>query len=209
MARYTAPPANTVSAVKAWLAAHGITETSQPTNDWIEFSAPVSTMEKLLGAEYEWFSHSGRAAIPRTMKYSIPEHLHAVVDMVTPTTAFYAPQTPGISESHSSQSQGIASPAASNTCSNGVTPDCLKKNYNVDYNSTGSVTVASTLMLGLGANHNDYAQFARTYVPGLKDFKDISVQGGTNTRSTNQDTILEGNLVQLPIVLYILFANIL
>lgn len=49
----TAPPKANVEAVKAWLIASGIKESdiSAPSSDWLEFSAPVSQIEKLLDAK--------------------------------------------------------------------------------------------------------------------------------------------------------------
>lgn len=88
--KMTAPDAKDVAAVKTWLAAHGITETSQSSPDWISFTVPVSKMEKLLNTKYEMFTHSTQGlSVARTTKYSVPQSLHHIIDLITPTTAFY------------------------------------------------------------------------------------------------------------------------
>lgn len=191
VALFTAPAPGNVAAVKSWLAANGIFKVSQPTNDWIEFTAPVSTMEKLLSTEYHWYSQPGadiKEGIPRTTQYSVPKSLRDIIGMITPTTAFYNPMKP-VGE------QGNGTLIKRTTCNtNEITPSCINSLYDVDYTSKGSALVASTLLIGLGASHSDYAMFGKEYIPGLQDFKDVSVAGGSNPGSGDENDILEGNL---------------
>lgn len=190
IASYTAPSVGHAEAVKAWLAAAGITQVSQPSSDWIEFTVPVHQLESLLDAKYEWFSHGKTGTkVPRTTKYSVPQALHSMIDLVTPTTAFYSSMEPHAQTTPNTETQSIDARAACTGSS--ITPACINSLYNVDYTSAGGVTVASTGLLGIGANHTDYAQFGRTYVSGLKDFKDISINGGVNNGDGSK---LEGNL---------------
>lgn len=100
---------------------------------------------------------------------------------MTPTTAFYSSVIPY------ADAESGSSPAFVNF----TTPAWIRSTYNVDYNSTGSQTVATTGFLGIGANHTDFAAFGSQFVPGLKDFKDVSVNGGGNSGDGSQ---LEGNL---------------
>ncbi|OAA74834.1 family S53 protease-like protein [Akanthomyces lecanii RCEF 1005] len=192
VASYTAPAAGNVEAVKAWLASNGVTEVSQPTNDWVEFTAPVSVMEKLLGTTYQMYTHPDSASaqgIPRTTEYSVPRNLHSIIDMVTPTTAFYNPVKP-VAEKGAKVSVGKRA-----TCDpSAITPSCINSLYDVDYTSKGNSLVASTLLIGLAASHSDYSTFSSDFAPGLQDFQDISVSSGSNPGSGDQNTLLEGNL---------------
>lgn len=201
--KYSAPAAADVAAVKAWLADSGITEVTMPTNEyvfplpiipfrakrtiltncisWIEFSAPVSKMESLLGSKYEWFVHLETGEkVPRTKQFSVPQNLHDLIDVVTPTTVLYHNMGPSV---HSSP---LAAGAAGLT-----SPASIKSAYNVDYKGTGNTLVGTTGFLGVGASHQDYASFGSQFSPGLKDFKDVSVNGGSNN---GDGSTLEGNL---------------
>lgn len=160
---------------------------------WIEFTAPVSTMEKMLDTTYNFYQPADASlnakAIPRTTKYSVPQGLHEMIGMITPTTAFYNPVR-GQAEPVMAKQQRSA--AAS--CQTAITPACIKSLYDVDYTSKGNALVASTLLIGLAGSHSDYAKFGQAYVPGLKDFKDVSVSGGSNPGSGSNDILTEGNL---------------
>lgn len=143
---------------------------------------PVHQMESLLGAKYEWFTHaSSGLKVPRTTQFSVPRDLHSMIDVVTPTTAFYSSVGPR------EVNQGALGAGASSPL---ISPDKIRSLYNVDYNSTGSQLGATSGLIGVGASHSDFADFGRNFVPGLKDFKDQSVNGGQNSGSSD----LEGNL---------------
>ncbi|KAM3430033.1 hypothetical protein NHJ13734_007916 [Beauveria thailandica] len=179
--KYTAPAEADVAAVEAWLVSSGITDITMPTNDWLEFSVPVSKMESLLGTKYEWFVHVETGEkVPRTKEFSVPQNLHSLIDVVTPTTVLYHNINPHTHD-------GALSAAADGATS----PASIKSAYNVDYKGTGNTLVASTGFLGVGASHTDYLSFGRQFSPGLKDFKDVSVNGGSNSGDGSQ---LEGNL---------------
>lgn len=141
-AAMVAPPAENIAAVKAWLTGAGIAESdiSQPNSGWISFSAPVSTMELLLAAEYESFWNSvDNVSVDRTMKYSVPASLHSMIDMVTPTTALYSKIQPQVSSAPAKNSTISARQTCDGTS---ITPSCINSLYNVDYTSSGSAIVA-------------------------------------------------------------------
>ncbi|TQW00051.1 family S53 protease-like protein [Cordyceps javanica] len=190
IASFTAPAEGSVEAIKSWLAANGISEVSQPTNDWIEFTVPIHQMESLLDTKYEWFIHETGAKIPRTTKYSVPEGLHSMIDMITPTTAFYNNVDAHAQETDITANKGIQRRAGCNS-DGSMDPSCINQHYNVDYTSTGSQLVATTGMLGLGANHQDYARFGNAFVPNLKDFQDVTLGNAPNS---GNGSALEGNL---------------
>lgn len=139
-------------------------------------------MESLLGAQYEWYTHSGTGLkVPRTTKFYVPEALHSMIDVVTPTTAFYS----AIGGQTSNSVLGTAGSSPE------ISPDKIKSIYNVDYNSTGSQLGATSGLIGVGASHSDYASFGRKFVPGLKDFADQSVNNGHNSGSGDLEGCLD------------------
>ncbi|KAK8148370.1 hypothetical protein G3M48_010347 [Beauveria asiatica] len=182
--KYTAPADSHVAAVKAWLASAGVNNVAHD-NDWLEFTAPVSKMEALLDAKYEWFTHASTGLrLPRTKQYSVPENLHSVIDVITPTTALYHNMGPEKSN------KGAHSKRQTDT--DLTTPAYIRSAYNVDYTSKGSQTIATSAFQSVGASHSDFAAFAEQYQPGLADFTDISVNGATNDGQAGQEP--EGNL---------------
>lgn len=152
-------------------------------------------MESLLDANYELFGHHTlQNLIPGTQKYSIPKGLHGIIDLVTPTNAFYSNMGPTVQDTPA-QEQVEGSLDSRATCNtNAITPSCINSLYNVDYTSKGSVTAASTLFIDVAASHSDFQTFSNRYTPGAKDFQDVSVSGGRNPGSGDQNTLLEGNL---------------
>lgn len=147
-------------------------------------------MESLLSTKYQTFLHqTENRAVPRTMQYSVPESLHGMIDMITPTTAFYSKIAPGVS---APENEPISKRATCNT--NVVTPSCIRSLYNVDYTSKGQATVATTEFIQIAASHDDFEQFGQAYQSGLQDFTDVSVSGGSNPGSGDENALLEGNL---------------
>nr|POF17763.1 tripeptidyl-peptidase sed2 [Quercus suber] len=192
---FTAPPAENIEAVKAWLTGAGITDISTPSSDWVEFTAPVSQLNTLLDAKYESFWHSADdRTVPRTLQYSVPSSLHDMIDMITPTTAFYSRVAPGVASSVAASSNTTTNAKRQACDTSALVPSCLNTLYNVDYTSGGSALVATADLIGIAASHSDYAAFGSAYVPNLADFTDVSVSDGSNPGSGDQDTLLEGNL---------------
>lgn len=138
-------------------------------------------MESLLGTKYEWFTHAKTGdKVPRTKAFFVPQNLHSIIDVVTPTTVLYHNIAPEL------QAQQFSSAATDLT-----SPAFIRQKYNVDYKGKGSQTVGTTGLLGIGASHPDYAAFNRQFAPGTADFKDVSVNGGSNDGDGSK---LEGNL---------------
>ncbi|KAJ3493775.1 hypothetical protein NLG97_g4520 [Lecanicillium saksenae] len=192
---FTAPPKENVKAVKDWLNSSSISKVSQPTSNWIEFVVPISAMESLLDAKYELFNHHtlGRP-VPATTKYSVPKGLHGIIDLVTPTTAFYQNMGPTLQTSPVEERVDVVLENRQPCNTNAITPSCINSLYNVDYTSKGSATAASTLFINVAASHSDYQSLRSKYTSGLQDFQYVSIAGGYNPGSGDQNTLLEGNL---------------
>lgn len=190
--KYTTPSSETVDAVTSWLTSNGIASSSikQTSPDWLEVPISISKMEALLNTKYTMYQDARSGVqVPRTSNYSIPETLHAHIDTIQPTTAFYRKIAP---------QKGDPKPAQmvkrQNNCDpNNIIPECLQSYYNVDYTSSGKATMGVTGFIGLYASHNDLSRFINNYYDRASgaDFDDISIGGGQNDPS-NPD--LEGNL---------------
>lgn len=87
-----APLEETVTAVRAWLAEHGIEShqyTESPAKDWVSLSLPVEVAEYLLDTKYSVYEHEETGArTVRTNQYSLPASIHDHVDLVAPTVYF-------------------------------------------------------------------------------------------------------------------------
>lgn len=155
-------------------------------------------METLLDTKYQLFGHSTlKNPIPATTRYSIPKGLHDIIDLITPTTAFYTSMGPTVQGEVNKRevTEEYGSLDSRATCdTNAITPTCINSLYNVDYKSKGGVTAGSSLFIALAASHDDYSNFIQQYSPGAQDFQDVSIAGGSNAGSGDQNTLLEGNL---------------
>ena len=92
------PSKGTLALVEEWLHGHGITADKKdysPVLDWITLQLSIGVAEDLLQTSYWefWHEESKRSAI-RAPEWSLPEHLHAHIESVQPTSSFmYAPAT--------------------------------------------------------------------------------------------------------------------
>lgn len=130
------PTEETVNEVKEWLNWHGIKENDiSPGSDrWINLRIPVSVAETLLNTTYSIYAHTSDVSnqILRTLEYSLPRHLHAHINLVSPTT--YFGNTRGMKKTSFLQPVRLDSSTsddASNSCNTVITPACLKDLYNV------------------------------------------------------------------------------
>ncbi|KUJ14643.1 subtilisin-like protein [Mollisia scopiformis] len=90
------PADETLDLVHEWLVDNGVTRANySPAKDWIHVYIDVESAERLLDTEYSVFEHEDGAQIVRTSRWSLPEHLHDLIDTIQPTTSFMraAPQT--------------------------------------------------------------------------------------------------------------------
>ncbi|KAI0123399.1 Pro-kumamolisin [Xylariales sp. AK1849] len=86
------PSDGAITAVQDWLADCGLSQTDfkfSPGNDWISIpDLTVATAEKLLQTSYHVYSNGEREVV-RAADWSLPLHLHEVIDIVQPTTSFF------------------------------------------------------------------------------------------------------------------------
>ncbi|KAL0580736.1 hypothetical protein V5O48_001294 [Marasmius crinis-equi] len=203
-----APHPESIDSVTEWLASHGLGESDiarSPAKDWILVTVPVSVAEKLLDTTYHVWKHleSGDQLV-RTTSYSIPEHLHAHVDLVQPTIMFA--RFKGMRTSiHSSD----AAPPEYNlkylkaaaeedsavdvdpSCNSTITVSCLQQLYNaVGYTPSADIgnSIGITGYLEQFANIQDLQSFYAEQRPDALNtsFEFISVKGGLNSQNLSE-----------------------
>ncbi|KAH8982165.1 subtilisin-like protein [Lactarius hatsudake] len=99
VSRLVAPHTHTLELIHSWLAHHGIPIESISTSHgggWLTLAGiPVSQANKLLGASYQLYRHTGTndTTILRTVGYALPAVLHTHVQTIVPTTHFASTHT--------------------------------------------------------------------------------------------------------------------
>lgn len=77
--------------VRTWLAGHNIHNiTSNKPENWLSFTVSFGEAEDLLHTTYYTFRHEDGSIAVRTSEWSLPVLLHDHIDVVQPTTSFYA-----------------------------------------------------------------------------------------------------------------------
>ncbi|KAJ7065361.1 peptidase S8/S53 domain-containing protein [Mycena amicta] len=207
-----APHPNTVEAVESWLEYHDIDPADahfrSGGGEWITLHVPIAQAERMLDAKYGvYYNAKSNEYIVRTMSYSLPQELHAHVDVVTPTTYFGTMRamraTSFIQDAHpvteankASFAADISPLAVPASCGTTVTPACLRAMYN----TTNYVPKATaTNKLGIAGYLEEYANDAdlqtffrsfRTDAVGAT-LTHVQLNGGLNTQS---DPGVEANL---------------
>lgn len=83
------PADETLELVHEWLFANGISLANySPAKDWIHIYIDVESAERLLDTEYSIFEHEDGTQLVRTSEWSLPAHLHPLIDTIQPTTSF-------------------------------------------------------------------------------------------------------------------------
>lgn len=79
------PTDDTVNEVLNWLSSHGIHGTTHTDNkQWIAFDLPAAKAEELLNTEFHEHHDTNGAFQASCDHYSLPEHLQAHIDYITP-----------------------------------------------------------------------------------------------------------------------------
>ncbi|KIH90964.1 tripeptidyl-peptidase I [Sporothrix brasiliensis 5110] len=200
---YTAPSDAAVDNVSIWLRDNGIEPSVN--NDWVSFTTTVDRADALLDTRFDWYQYEdSNTPVLRTLAYSVPDALTNHLDMVQPTTRFgkfsthkstvFSMQYLEDNEDSSAKS-ALAVAAQQNdvaSCGNGVTPQCLKTLYNINY----TVTDPAQNLIGFASYLNEYARysdlalFTKYYVPAAKgqNFSVALINDGKNDQSSAFDS---------------------
>ncbi|KAI8970637.1 family S53 protease-like protein [Trametes punicea] len=198
-AQLAAPDPDSVAAVNAWLAEHGLNATPlTPAGDWLELNVNVGQANTLLAANFSVFSHgsSGLQTV-RTLAYSIPASLKGHIDLIHPTTTFPEPVQSNVQLGKRALHEPALPRASSSKCANGTTPACLQELYNIP---TTPATVASNRLgvtgrFGNNAHYSFLEEFLKQYRPDMNpstNFSVILLDGGNNDQ--DQPSVSEGEL---------------
>ncbi|KAH9215018.1 putative Tripeptidyl-peptidase SED2 [Leptodontidium sp. 2 PMI_412] len=83
------PADKTLDSVHEWLSDNGISiHEYSPAKDWINVYIDVESAERLLDTKYSVFKHEDGSQLVRTSEWSLPTHLHEMIDTIQPTTSF-------------------------------------------------------------------------------------------------------------------------
>ncbi|ORY17869.1 peptidase S8/S53 domain-containing protein [Clohesyomyces aquaticus] len=162
----------------------------QRKGDYVTITASVSTIEKLLDAEYEVFVKSGtKEKTLRTLSYSLPDALKDHVDMVQPTTFFGLKHLRStISEHHPITEAELkvhigATSAVTGCTGTRITPTCLANLYNFTSAKTqtaGLLGIAGFLEeYAIKADYTTFLNNNAYFSNKGKSFTCTTVNGGT------------------------------
>lgn len=192
--RLRAPDQADVDKVLSWLKEHGITN-ANVKDDFVHVESSIAQASKALEADLQRYSFKNDKTFVRATEYSIPEELKEAVNFVHPIANFMIPDR---SEKMHPVSSGRKHPAGQESaamaadggavCSGGVTPSCLRKLYNIQYeapNNSSDVRFAISGYLEENGNHRDTQSFFSKYDPSLRgyDFKIETVNGGEDPQT--------------------------
>jgi tripeptidyl-peptidase-1 len=208
------PRDSSTSTVLSWLKVAGVPSSDiDDRGDWINFSVVVAEAERLLGTKFYSFKQKNgknSTQIIRTLQYSLPESIAPLVATIQPTTRFAqlrAQKTSLFEAEYMGKTTSDSSTAASTnkssnpdaTCSNEITPNCIRKLYNIG-NYTANPRVGS--LFGVCGYLEQYAKyvpldiFLRTFARHAvgQNFTIQSINGGLVTQNDNEHDDIEANL---------------
>lgn len=84
-----APSEEALDLVHEWLLTNGVKELGySAAKDWINIYIDVGSAERLLDTEYSVYEHEDGGHLVRTSQWSLPKHLHDLIDTIQPTNSF-------------------------------------------------------------------------------------------------------------------------
>ena len=178
------PSSEANSAVLAWLKQAGVT-TVHSDGEWVNFATTVGNANKLLITQFNHYESDGVTKL-RTTQYSIPDALQKHIDFITPTTYFgkTTAQAPTFVPQRRQTSKLDAS------CSQLITPKCLKQLYNVG-NYTPSPTSGSKIAFGSFLNQSartaDLALYESANAIPKQGFSVTLINGGVNDQKIDNN----------------------
>lgn len=201
------PSNETESSVLAWLRGAGVTDVTSD-GSLVSFTTTVAAANSLLDTEFKVYTNGVTNKV-RTAAYSVPDHLGAAVDFVSPTT-YFGDMTPNaaISKPHPhverqlQPSCEVTVPVqlTANVTQNFtlLSPLCLKQLYNIgDYAadpSSGS-NIAFGNFLNESASYSDLALFEQYFNIPSQNFTVLAlINGGVDNQDPNTEMDGEANL---------------
>ena len=180
-----APRAEHLSAVRAFLASHGLSaKPLTPNSDFLQVTVPVSKAEELLSCEYVKVTHeeSGTEAY-RTLAYHLPAEVSDAIDFVYP-----ALHLPRVAKKTLRLPRNVDSPKFGNS------PSHLRQLYSVD--TVGKVAgnkMAVTAFLDQHYHSTDLKEFWSLFCGGLTCGKgDVITKGdGVSGLSAGVESMLD------------------
>lgn len=157
-----APSKDTIEAVRSWVSDHGGSLMLSKDKGWLYVNMTVANAEGMLNANYYKYDHvsQGHSTIS-CEEYSVPKAIQPHIDFITPGVSLLSPRT----SQSKKRAVNRASPyiqsappgshaSESSTCSDAVTPDCIRKLYNIPENTLNH----SSNSLGIFETGDYYAQ---------------------------------------------------
>jgi tripeptidyl-peptidase-1 len=193
MKRMILPTQETLSSVSAWLKAAGINE-MEVDSDWATFKTTVGVANKLLDTKFAWYisEEAKPRKVLRTLEYSVPDEVAQHINLIQPTTRFA-----GIRANHATEHEivGLQLAGMANStvnCDLGITPECLKTLYKINYKAdpkSGS-KVAFASYLEEYARYNDLALFEQNFLPEAvgQNVTVITLNGGIDGQNSTDDS---------------------
>jgi tripeptidyl-peptidase-1 len=172
------------TAVLSWLKQAGVKHVHSD-GEWVNFATTVGNANKLLNTQFNHYENDGVTKL-RTTQYSIPDGLQKHIDFVTPTTYFgkTVAQAPVVVPQRRQVSKVDAS------CSQLITPKCLKQLYNVG-NYTPSPTSGSKIAFGSFLNQSartaDLTLYESSNAIPTQGFSVKLINGGVNDQKIDNN----------------------
>jgi tripeptidyl-peptidase-1 len=194
------PADETLDLVTEWLLLNGIKNLHySPAKDWINIYIDVESAERLLDTEYSVFQHEDGEQLVRTSQWSLPTHLHDLIDTVQPTTSFMRVKGHStdsiLFKSNSYTPPGYKPPtneSISQVCDfNLVNLECLKTLYGTlsyKQKAAGINQIGFNNYLNSTPVRPDVNVFLQKYNPPAAPeafvFKSVSIAGGLPARDS-------------------------
>jgi tripeptidyl-peptidase-1 len=171
-----APTQETSDTAIAWLQDNNITAVKDDS-DYVLFSTSVELANKLLDAEFAWYTNENKQEVLRTLHYSVPSSVASHINFIQPTTRFgnLTPlgstaekiDTGAAFDGHTKWWGSPISTPVNITCNLTITPECLLDIYNVHYKGDpkNGNTVGFASFLEEYARYSDFQKFETTYLP--------------------------------------------
>ncbi|KAL3963207.1 hypothetical protein ACCO45_000211 [Purpureocillium lilacinum] len=210
-----APTDESVSTVKRWLVESGIPESAilvPRSKTWVRFDTTVAHLETLVKARYHVYDHiAARDEHIGTEEYHLPEDVAPHVDFVVPGVAFTRLGRSGL-EKRKSDGSGAGgrplrpldatiqlNPGTIGDCSRAVTPDCIKKMYQIP---DGKLAHPSNRLGIFQTDGNYYVQssmdiFTKAFAPHVPAGTMPKVYNIDNATGTSEDPWVAGSEAML------------